>query len=483
MHAYFPLTAVVSLISTMESGASAEVAVVGREGMLGLAGVLGTVQGATTAVVLVPGLAVRVPLASLRAARAHHVSVRATLDAYTQARYIQVAQTAACNRLHRVEARLARWLLEIRERIDRSDFVVAQEFIAGMLGVQRPTVSSALQILQNHGALTRRGRAIVVTDRGVLARHACECYGVITREFDRLLQPRAPIAEALIPPAPAATPVGGDSTAALEALREIAGRLLIVSLREQEARERAETAWRARDQLLATISHELRTPLTAILGWCAALAAHPEQSALHGLDVIARNAGAQLKLVDDLLDAARTTSATLSIHPAAVSLPAIAAAVVDTLKPAADEKHVALAVAPGNDVALVLGDADRLRQVLLNVLSNSLKFTAGGGSIDVRVDEHDGRARLTVRDSGRGIAPSTLPHVFERFTQGSHEAGRDTGLGLGLTIARALVELHGGTIAVESPGEDQGTTCTIELPLAPASEAAIAASGQARQPG
>jgi signal transduction histidine kinase len=468
LHAYFPLTAVISLVSTMESGASAEVALVGREGMVGLAGMLGTVEGATTAVVQVPGDAVRVPLPTLRAARAHNAAVRATLDAYTQARYIQVAQSAACSRLHRVEARLARWLLETRERIDHDDFVVSQEFIAGMLGVQRPTVSGALQDLQNHGALLRRGRAIVVTNRSVLERHACECHGVITREFNRLLRPRATLPDALLTTSPSPTPGEGDATTALEALRDIAGRLLMVSLREQEARERAESAWRASDHLLTTISHELRTPLTAILGWCATLAAHPDQSALHGLDVIARNAAAQLKLVDDLLDAARTASATLSIHSTAVDLPAIASMVVDTLKPAADEKRVALRVAAADEVPPVLGDPDRLRQVLLNVVSNSLKFTEAGGSIDVRIDEHNGLERVIVRDSGKGIPASVLPHVFERFTQGSPGGGRDTGLGLGLTIARALVELHGGTIALESPGENRGTTCTIALPLAPA---------------
>jgi signal transduction histidine kinase len=112
----------------------------------------------------------------------------------------------------------------------------------------------------------------------------------------------------------------------------------------------------------------------------------------------------------------------------------------------------------------IAADADRLGQVLLNILTNSLKFTDAGGSVDVRVGCANGHARLRIRDTGRGIAPEVLPHVFERFRQGSADAGRQ-GLGLGLTIARAIIELHGGTIAMESPGLNEGTTCTIVLPL------------------
>ena len=342
LHAYFPLTAVVSLISTMESGASAEVALVGREGMIGLASVFGTIESQTAALVLVPGLAVRVPITALRAARADHGTVRAVLDAYTQARFIQLGQTAACNRLHRVEARLARWLLEVHERIEGDELVVSQELIAGMLGIQRPTVSSALQGLQQDGALSRRGRTIVITSRHTLEHHACECHAVIGREFERLLTgPVPPVAT--LPAITTATARKTDATDNVDALREIAGRLLMVSLREHEAREQAETATRSRDQFLAMISHELRTPLAAILGWCATLSAYPDRPASHGIEVIARNARAQLTLVNDLLDAAHVSSATFSITPQPVSLPEIVSHVLDTLRPAADEKHVTLA--------------------------------------------------------------------------------------------------------------------------------------------
>ena len=253
LHAYFPLTAVVSLISTMESGASAEVALVGREGMIGLASVFGTIESQTAALVLVPGFAVRVPITALRAARADQGSVRSALDAYTHARFIQLGQSAACNRLHRVEARLARWLLEVHERIEGDELVVSQELIAGMLGIQRPTVSSALQDLQQDGALLRRGRTIVITSRHTLEHHACECHAVIGREFERLLTRPVP-PDATLPAGTTATARKGDATDNVDALREIAGRLLMVSLRGHEAREQAETATRSRDQFLAMIS-------------------------------------------------------------------------------------------------------------------------------------------------------------------------------------------------------------------------------------
>jgi signal transduction histidine kinase len=468
LHAYFPLTAVVSLVSTMESGASAEVALVGREGMIGLAGVLGAVEDMTSAVVQVSGAALRVPVAALKAARGASPSVRKALDLYIEARLIQTAQTAACNRLHPVEARLARWLLAIHDRIENDEFVVAQEFIADMLGVHRPTVSTALQRFYDQGAVGRRGRAIVIADRSALEPLACECHRVLNREFERLLGLRARGAELLPGHAPAPAPpveAERDSAAALEAMREIAGRLLVVSIREQEAREEAEAANRAKDQFLAMVSHELRTPLNAILGWCATLRARKEQPPERGLEVIERSARGQLKLVDELLDAARIASATLTIEPRRISLPDVVHSAVDAIQPTADEKHVAVRLTIADELPPMSADADRLRQVLLNVLTNSLKFTDAGGSVDVRVGSEDGGARVTVRDTGKGISPALLPHVFERFRQGSAANTRQNGLGLGLTIARALLELHGGRIAIESPGENQGTTCTIDLPF------------------
>jgi signal transduction histidine kinase len=466
LHVYFPLDAVVSLISTMESGHSVEVGLIGCEGMIGLAGVLGTVEGATSAVVQVGGAAVRVGTASLKAARAANPSVRNALDSYIQARLLQTAQSVACSRLHPLHARLARWLLGVHDRIGRNEIVISQEFIAEILGVHRPTVSVALQQIQHERAIVRRGRTIVISDRSRLEALACECHRVLDHEFERLLGSRGNAPQALSAASRTQwVSIESDPAAALEAMREIAGRLLLVSIREQEAREQAEEANRAKDQFLAMVSHELRNPLNAILGWCTMLRAQEGVSPARGLDVIAQNARAQLKLVEDLLDAARMTSATLTVHPRPIVLTDVVRNAVDAMRPSADERRVALRLTIPEEVPGIAADADRLRQVLLNILTNSLKFTDAGGSVDVRVCAANGHVRVSVHDTGRGIAPEVLPHVFERFRQGSAaDAGRH-GLGLGLTIARAIVELHGGIITIESPGLNQGATCTIDLPL------------------
>jgi signal transduction histidine kinase len=465
-HVYFPINAVISLISTTANGASVEVGLVGREGMVGLAGVLGTVEGGTSAIVQVSGPAVRVPTTSLKAVRLANASVRKAIDLYIEARFLQTAQAVACSRLHPLHSRLARWLLGVHDRIARDDFVISQESISDMLGVHRPTVSTALQQIQDEGAIVRRGRAIVITDRSRLEALACECHRVLGQEFERLLGPSGNGPEALSGTPLRSRSVESDPAGALEAMREIAGRLLLVSIREQEAREQAEEATRAKDQFLAMVSHELRNPLNVILGWCTMLGAQDPVLPARGLEIIARNAQAQLKLVEDLLDAARMTSATLTIHPRNIGLREVVENTVDMVRPVADERQVDLELMIADEMPLIAADADRLRQVLLNVLANSLKFTDAGGSVGVRVCSANGHARLSIHDTGRGIAPEALPHVFERFRQGSAAdvTGRQ-GLGLGLTIARAIVELHGGKITMESPGLNQGTTCTIDLPL------------------
>jgi signal transduction histidine kinase len=364
------------------------------------------------------------------------------------------------------QARLARWLLDVDDRITRHEFVIAQDIIAELLGIHRPTVSVALQRLEDEGAIERRGRAIVIVDRPRLERLACECHRVIDLEFDRVLGSRGSAPEALASAATSRSgPMPSETAAALEGMREIAGRLLLVSIREQEAREEAEQANRAKDDFLATVSHQLRTPLTAILGWCTMLQRQNGEAVARGLEVIVQNARTQLKLVEDLLDAARVTSSTLSVELAPTSLTDLVQSAVNTLRPAAEERQVEVRLTMAEEVPPVAADADRLRQVLLNVLTNSLTFTEPGGCVHVDVGSESGHARVSIRDTGQGIAPDLLPHVFERFRQGSGAPGERQGLGLGLSIARAIVELHGGTIGIESPGLNQGTTCWIDLPL------------------
>jgi signal transduction histidine kinase/CRP-like cAMP-binding protein len=474
LHAYFPVNVVVSLVATMEDGASAEIAMVGREGMIGIGNVLGPVASTTTAVVQVGGTALRVPTTSLRAARRAWPAVARVLDLYTEAQLIQIAQTAACHRLHSVEARLARWLLGVHDRITGDEFVVAHESIADMLGVHRPTVSTVLHRFQEQHAIVKRGRAIVLSDRAQLESLACECYQVIRATSERVISRGAGDAElSRLQSLPGLIRSDTPTAATLDAMRDIASRLLMANIREQEAREAADVANRSKNEFFAMVSDELRTPLNAILGWCAILHAQKEQAIDRGLPIIERNARAQLKLIEDLLDTARLTSETLAIQRGDVSLQELLNNAVDTMTPVAKEKGVTLHLAGAEQVfASLFADADRLRQVLLNVLTNALKFTDAGGRVDVRVRSESERVWIIVQDTGRGISAAVLPHVFERFRHGSAPDVTHAGLGLGLTISRALIELHGGTMEIESPGENQGTTCTIALPLPQGTERA-----------
>ena len=462
---YFPVSAVVSVISTMKDGATAEVALIGREGMVGLAGVLGTVGGPTRAVVQISGLAFRLGTPELRAARARFGDLREVLDRYTETHIIQTAQTAACNGLHSVEARLSRWLLSIADRTDRDRFRLSQELIAQMLGIQRPTVSVTMQRLQQLKAVKYDGRTIVV-DRSRLEPIACECYSMLRQEFARLRRPSLDaVASQLI--AARSDHGDGESSFSIETLRQIAGRLLLANIREQEAREAAETANRAKDQFVEAASRELRTPLHAILGWCTILLGPGQDATECGVRIIQQNAAAQLKLVEDLLDVVRLATSTLTIEPSVVQLSPIVQDAIETARPAADDKQVALRLAIVDEPPPLLADAARLRQVFLNVVTNAVRFTEQGGSVDVSVDAAAGGVRVIVRDTGRGIAAAMLPHVFERFKKGAPSmTGGSEGLGLGLTIAQSLVELHGGRIHMASPGDGLGTTCTIELPIA-----------------
>ena len=235
------------------------------------------------------------------------------------------------------------------------------------------------------------------------------------------------------------------------------------------AREKAETANRMRDEFLAVISHELRTPLNALIGWLTLLRSgtlRPERAS-YALDVIERNAHAQARLVSDLLDMARGLSGRLHIEPAHVDLIEVARVVVEATRPAADARGIALAfTAPAAGSASVWADARRLEQIVSNLLSNAVKFTPSGGKIDVEIATRNGTAELRVADTGSGIDSAFLPHLFERFRQADVGATRrHGGLGLGLAIARYLVDLHGGTIAGESEGTGRGARFTVRLPL------------------
>ncbi len=229
---------------------------------------------------------------------------------------------------------------------------------------------------------------------------------------------------------------------------------------------RERDANRLKDEFLATLSHELRTPLNAVLGWTRVLrAAHVEPATqARALESIERNARAQARLIEDLLEVSRIITGKLRIQVRPVDLAALVDAAVEVVQPAAMAKQITLDVSITVRPAMTSGDPDRLQQVVWNVLSNAVKFTPAGGAVIVRLERANGY-RLTVRDSGPGIEPRFLPHVFEAFRQADGTASREHGgLGLGLAIAKQLVELHGGTIAARSAGRGAGATFEIFLP-------------------
>ena len=238
--------------------------------------------------------------------------------------------------------------------------------------------------------------------------------------------------------------------------------------REKSAREDAEEANRLKDEFLATVSHELRTPLTAILGWSNMLLAGDLNPEMHtrALDIIHRNAQSQNQLISDLLDVSRIISGKLRLDLRTVELPAIIEAAVEATRPAAEAKGVRLTTALDPRSGPISGDADRLQQVVWNLLTNAIKFTDGGGEIKVSLRSVGTRVEITVQDTGMGIAPEFLPHIFDRFRQADPGTNRvHGGMGLGLSIVRQLVELHDGTVRAESEGRGKGSTFTVSLPF------------------
>ena len=225
---------------------------------------------------------------------------------------------------------------------------------------------------------------------------------------------------------------------------------------------------RIKDQFLATLSHELRTPLNAIIGWAEMLLAGTltEQETVLGLKTIERNARAQIQLVDDLLDVGRITSGKMRLQIQSVDLVEIAKAAIDIVRPSATAKKIKINAEWKRPELFVQGDPDRLQQVAWNLLSNAVKFTPARGQVTVTVEpDSEGNACLVVEDSGAGIADRFLPHVFDRFRQQDGSLTRaHGGLGLGLAIVRQIVELHGGSVDVASPGENKGSTFKVVLP-------------------
>ena len=243
---------------------------------------------------------------------------------------------------------------------------------------------------------------------------------------------------------------------------------------EQAARAEAEAANRSKDQFLAVLSHELRTPLQPIIGWVHVIRESGMDPAMvtQALEVIERNARAQAQLVDDLLDVSRIISGKLRIDVRPMNLARVARSAIDVVQPAADAKQLRLISDLDEPAGAIMGDADRLQQVVWNLVSNAVKFTPQGGRVHVRLRRIGGYAELSVEDTGQGIAPAFLPFVFDRFRQADSSTTREsTGLGLGLAIVRHLVELHGGTVSARSAGADRGSTFAVRLPLVAGTDA------------
>ena len=239
------------------------------------------------------------------------------------------------------------------------------------------------------------------------------------------------------------------------------------ALAERRAREEAERANRLKDEFLTILSHELRTPLNAIVGWTHLLRERGDSPELveQGLDTLERNAKLQTRLIDDLLDMSRILSGRVTLDEQPVSLQRVVGVAADSVRPDAEKKGVALEMVLDPDAPPILGDATRLQQVVWNVLTNAVKFTGSGGRVTVTLSRGPSDVRIVVRDDGPGIDPAFLPHLFERFRQADASAARrHGGLGIGLSIARHLVELHGGTIAAESEGPGRGAAFVVTLP-------------------
>jgi signal transduction histidine kinase len=237
---------------------------------------------------------------------------------------------------------------------------------------------------------------------------------------------------------------------------------------EQAARAEAERAGRLKDEFLAVVSHELRTPLNAIVGWANLLQKKvlDEETAKRAIDTIERSARIQAQMVEDMLDISRFNAGKLSVEFDLVDLASVISAAIDSVQPAAAAKDIILGVAIDPCARQANGDADRLQQIMWNLVSNGIKFTPSGGRVDIRVKRAGPELHIEVSDTGCGISPDFLPFIFDRFRQEDGSGTRrNGGLGLGLTIVRNIAELHGGTIQAESAGEGHGSTFTLRLPV------------------
>ncbi|MEO5730064.1 MAG: ATP-binding protein, partial [Byssovorax sp.] len=236
-----------------------------------------------------------------------------------------------------------------------------------------------------------------------------------------------------------------------------------------------------KDEFIATLSHELRTPLTAVLGWASLLRSGSlgEAAHLRGVEAVARNAGTLTRLTDDLLDLSRIATGKLRVELRPLAVQQVVGAAIDAARPLANNRSILLDYEVDQVEGMVLGDTERLQQVVSNLLANALKFTPSGGKVTIRVEETARHVSIEVRDTGKGISEDFLPYVFDRSRQATLSSRRGyDGLGLGLGIVRSLVQLHGGQVRAESGGPGAGATFTVVLPLATGSDSPLPASSR-----
>ena len=259
--------------------------------------------------------------------------------------------------------------------------------------------------------------------------------------------------------------IDGDVIGAIGILRDMRAYEQVLHDLEESRRE-LHDANQAKDQFLAVVSHELRTPLTAMLGWVRLLTAGmvDVSASARALEVIERNVKLLAQLIEDLLDVSRIVAGKLRLEMGPVDPVAVIESAIGAVQALADAKSISLRVVLDSSAGPLQADPNRLQQVVWNLLANAIKFTPSRGRVDVRLERAGGHARLVVRDTGRGINPDLLPHIFDRFRQ-DENAPRYGGLGLGLAIVRHIVDLHGGAVRAESEGESRGATFTVELPL------------------
>jgi signal transduction histidine kinase len=258
-----------------------------------------------------------------------------------------------------------------------------------------------------------------------------------------------------------------ELTAANAELQKAAEERGLLLANEQTARREAEVANRLRDEFMATVSHELRTPLNSILGWArlmhhGSLSGEQEKKAI---ETIINNAEMQNRLIEDLLDVARIVSGKLELDRSDFELSELISGTISTVQPASSAKKISIEFDEPGEALIVNGDKSRVEQIMLNLLTNAIKFSPVSSVITVSAAVADGNAEVRVRDRGAGIKPDFLPLVFERFRQDASTAAGSGGLGLGLAIVRNLVEMHGGSVSVDSGGENQGSEFTVRLPL------------------